>query len=299
MGRYFRILEKAKLDKELFGTDSAPVEVTAFPPLVAPETAAPPVPVETPEPSATEDSLPAVETETAVAVAGLEEDRPAEIVKDDWRLELGQMLGLDSIPPGARLGLCPLGRMRSAVESAVAIGQWIAARASSPVLIVEASFDAPHLARLFRTRRLGLAEAMAASEPRWDHFVHDTLYANLKVLPAGRNPGLRRFLRKQDAFCRTLTDLSGSFENIIVVLPNPRVNGFDRLAISRAANVVFPVFEPGRVTASQASRAMRKLAAGSARVAAALVAPKNVVGKAAHMQHIAKRLGHAARGDHA
>ncbi len=299
MGRYFRILEKAKLDKELFGADSAPVEVTAFPPVAVPETATPPVAVETTEPSATEDSLPAVETETAVAVAELEEDRPAEIVQDDWRLELGQMLGLDSIPEGARLGLCPLGRMRSAAESAAAIGQWMVARSSSPVLIVEASFDAPQLARLFHTRRLGLAEAMAASEPRWDHFVHDTLYANLKVLPAGRNPSLRRFLSKQDAFCRTLTDLSGSFENIIVVFPNPRVSGFDRLAVSRAADVVFPVFAPGRVTASQASRAMRKLAAGSARVAAALVAPKNVVGKAAHMQHIAKRLGHAARGDHA
>jgi len=299
MGRYFRILEKAKLDKELFGTDSAPVEVTLFPPAAEPETATPLVAVETPEPSGTEDSLPAVETETAVDVAGLEEGRPAEVVKGDWRLELGQMLGLDSIPPGARLGLCPLGRMRSAAESAAAIGQWIAARSSSPVLIVEASFDAPQLARLFHTRRLGLAEAMAASEPRWDHFVHDTLYANLKVLPAGRNPGLRQFLREQDAFCQTLTDLSGSFENIIVVLPNPRVSGFDRLAVSRAADIVFPVFEPGRVTASQASRAMRKLAAGSTRVAAALVAPKNVVGETAHMQHIAKQLGQAARGDHA
>jgi hypothetical protein len=140
---------------------------------------------------------------------------------------------------------------------------------------------------------------MAASEPRWDHFVHETLYANLGVWPAGRNPGLRQFLREQDAFCRTLAALSGSFENIIVVLPNPRVNGFDRLVVSRTADIVFPVFEPGRVTASQASRAMRKLAAGSARVTAALVAPKNVVGEAAHMQHIAKELGHAARGDHA
>ena len=140
---------------------------------------------------------------------------------------------------------------------------------------------------------------MAANEPRWDHFIHDTLYTGLKILPAGRNPGLKQLLNDQDAFCRTLTDLSKSFENVIVMLPNPRVSGFDRLAVSQAADIIFPVFQPGKVSASQAGRAIGRLASGSARVAAALVAPSQVIGEATRMEHIAMQLSSAPRGDHA
>lgn len=299
MSRYYRILEKAKLDRELFGSDSTPTEIAEFPPVVTPERELAPLVGTSSTAVVDEEFSTAMEPESAVAIAEQEVAIPAETTADDWRFELGQMLGLDTIPAEARLGMCPLGSLKSAAESAAALGQWIAARSSSPVLIVEACFDAPQLARLFRTRRLGLAEAMAAREPRWDHFVHDTLYPGLKVMPAGRNPGLRQFLVEQDAFCRTLDSLSRSFENVIVMLPNPRVGGFDRLAVSRAADVIFPVFQPGKLTASQASRAIGKLAISSARVGAALVAPQHVFGEAARMEHIAKQLGDSLRGDYA
>lgn len=300
MSRYSRILEKANLDQELFGGDPTPVDVPEFPPAVEPD----PTPVSAPaEVSArveTDSSHDALAEDSSTSIVDLHDAPEPETNNDDsWRLELGRLLGLDSIPVAARLGMCPLGSMKSAAECAAALGLWIAARSSSPVLLVEASFDAPRLARLFRSRRLGLAEAMAANEPRWDHFVHDTMYPGLKVLPAGRNPKLKQLLNEQDSFCRTLAKLSESFENVIVILPNPRVGGFDRLAVSQAADIIFPVIEPGKVTASQAGRAIGRLASGSARVAAALVAPHHVIGDAARMEHIAKQLSDAPRGDHA
>jgi Mrp family chromosome partitioning ATPase len=193
-----------------------------------------------------------------------------------------------------RIGMCPLGRLRSAADAAAALGQWIAARSPSPVLVVEASFDSPQAARFFRTRRLGLAEAMAAREPRWDHFVHDSVYSGLKVLPAGRNPAIKQLLADQTGFRSALDELDKLFDCVIVLLPNPRVTGMEKLLAGDSTDIVFPVIEPGRVTARQAAQARRKLAAGAARVAAALVSPGPAVGEATRMEHIAKQLGRAS-----
>jgi MinD-like ATPase involved in chromosome partitioning or flagellar assembly len=193
--------------------------------------------------------------------------------------------------------MCPLGRLRNAADAAAALGQWIAARSSSPVLIVEASFDSPQVARVFRTRRLGLAEAMAAREPRWDHFVHDSVYTGLKVLPAGRNPTIKQLRADPNGFRRALDELDKWFDCIIVLLPNPRVAGIEKLLAADSMDIVFPVFVPGRVTARQAAQARRKLAAGAARVAAALVSPGPAAAEATRMDHIAKQLGRAGVGD--
>jgi len=193
--------------------------------------------------------------------------------------------------------MCPLGRLRSAAESAAALGQWIAARSTSSVVIVEASFDSPQAARFFRTRRLGLSEAMAAREPRWDHFVHDSVHPGLKVLPAGRNPAIKQLLADQAGFRCALDELDKLFDCVILLLPNPRVAGLEKLLAADSTDIVFPVIEPGRVTARQAAQARRKLAAGAARVAAALVSPRLAAGDATRMQHIAQQLGRASVGD--
>ena len=188
-----------------------------------------------------------------------------------------------------------VGRLKG--KAAAALGQWLAARSASPVLIVEASFDSPQAARFFRTRRLGLAEAMAAAEPSWDHFVHDTVYPGLRVLPAGRNPAIEQLLTDQAGFRRALDKLGGLFECIIVSLPNPRVAGMEKLLASDSMDIVFPVIEPGRVTVRQAAQARRKLAAGAARVAAALVSPGSAASEATRLEHIASQLGRVSIGD--
>jgi hypothetical protein len=138
---------------------------------------------------------------------------------------------------------------------------------------------------------------MAAREPRWDHFVHDSVHPGLKVLPAGRNPAIKQLLADQTGFQGVLNELDKLFDCVIILLPNPRVAGLEKLLAADSTDIVFPVIEPGRVTAWQAGKARRKLAAGAARVAAALVSPGSAAGEATRMKHIAKQLGRASAGD--
>ena len=293
MSRYLRILEKANLEKDLFG-DNAETEPSAdFPPAqeLDQEEVAQPQPV---EPAAVEISTPRLESS---APAEALREAPIADTLSEWRDELARLLGLDSLPERMRIGMCPLGRLRGTTDAAAALGQWIAARSPSPVLIAEASFDSPQVARFFRTRRLGLAEAMAAREPRWDNFVHDTVHPGLKVLPAGRNPTIKQLLADQAGFRSALDELDRLFDCVIVLLPNPRVAGMEKLLAADSMDIVFPVIEPGRVTAWQAGQARRKLAAGAARVAAALVSPESAAGDATRMEHIAKQLGRDSLGD--
>ncbi len=293
MSRYLRILEKAKLEKDLFGVNAETESSADFPSAqeLEQEEEARREPV---EPVTAAASIAPLESS-----AKTETPQPTPIANtaSEWRDELAQLLGLESLPDRMRIGMCPLGRLRSAAEAAAALGQWIAARSTSPVLIVEASFDSPQAARFFRTRRLGLAEAMAAREPLWDHFVHDTLHQGLKVMPAGRNPAIKQLLAAQTAFRGALDELDELFDCVIVLLPNPRVAGLEKLLAEDSTDIVFPVIEPGRVTARQAAQARRKLAAGAARVAAALVSPGSTAGEATRMEHIAKQLGRASVGD--
>jgi hypothetical protein len=293
MSRYLRILEKANLEKDLFGGDSE-TELSAdffHAQELDQDEEVRPQPV---EPVAVAISTAPLESSAPAATP-----QPAPIAErvSEWREELAQLLGLDSLPDRMRIGMCPLGRLRSTTDAAAALGQWIAARAQSPVLIVEASFDAPQVARFFRTRRLGLAEAMAAREPLWAHFVHDSVYPGLKVLPAGRNPAIKQLLAAQTGFRSALDELDKLFDCVIVLLPNPRVVGMEKLLEADSMDLVFPVIEPGRVTAWQASQARRKLAAGAARVSAALLSPGSAAGDAARMEHIAKQLGRSSVGD--
>ena len=281
MSRYLRILEKAQLEKDLFG-GSAEAEPSAdFPPAqdLAEQDEVGPEPVAVSAPAA--------------------RPAPAPVADDvsEWREELAQLLGLESLPDRMRIGMCPLGRLRSAAEAAAALGQWIAARSRSSTVIVEASFDSPQAARFFRTRRLGLAEAMAAREPHWDHFVHDSVHPGLKVLPAGRNPAIKQLLADQAGFRGALDELDKLFDCVIVLLPNPRVAGLEKLLAADSTDIVFPVIEPGRVTAWQAAQGRRKLAAGAARVAAALASPGAAASESTRMEHIAKQLGQASVGD--
>jgi len=293
MSRYLRILEKANLEKDLFGGGAEAESSADFPAEqeVVEQEEALSEPVEpvaaAVSPVRIESSAPAVTPHSA----------PVADKASEWRDELAQLLGLESLPDRMRIGMCPLGRLRSAAESAAALGQWIAARSTSSVVIVEASFDSPQAARFFRTRRLGLSEAMAAREPRWDHFVHDSVHPGLKVLPAGRNPAIKQLLADQAGFRCALDELDKLFDCVILLLPNPRVAGLEKLLAADSTDIVFPVIEPGRVTARQAAQARRKLAAGAARVAAALVSPRLAAGDATRMQHIAQQLGRASVGD--
>jgi hypothetical protein len=292
MSRYFRILEKANLEKDLFG-DVAEAESSADFPLAQ-------------EPDEEEERRPEpVQAVAAVvspappepsAPAEAPQPTPASEPMGDWREELAHLLGLSSLPDRMRIGICPLGRLRDATETAAALGQWIAARSTSSVVIVEASLDSPRAARFFRTRRLGLAEAMASRDPRWEHFVHDSVHQGLKVMPAGRNPALKQLLADQAGFRGALDELDKLFDCVIVLLPNPRVAGFEKLLAGDSTDIVFPVIAPGRVTARQAAQARRKLAAGAARVAAALVSPGAAAGEAA-LEYIAEQPEGAYLGD--
>lgn len=289
MSRYLRILEKANLEKDLFGGGAEPEPSADFPPAqeLAEQEEARPSPAESVEPVAVDVAAPAARPEPAPVAAAVSE----------WREELAQLLGLESLPERMRIGMCPLGRLRNATEAAAALGQWIAARSTSSVVIVEASFDAPQAARFFRTRRLGLAEAIASRDPRWDHFVHDSVHPGLKVLPAGRNPAIKQLLADQAGFRSALDELDKLFDCVIVLLPNSRAAGLEKLLAGDSTDIVFPVIEPGRITARQAAQARRKLAAGAARVAAALASPGAGVGDSTRMEHIAKQLGRASLGD--
>jgi hypothetical protein len=286
MSRYLRILEKANLEKDLFGVHAGTELSAEFP-------------AEQELEEEEEAQSEAVEATAAPVSQGPPESnvpaqaRQAEPIAEtvsEWRAELAQLLGLESLPDRMRIGMCPLGRLRSAVEAAAALGQWIAARSTSSVVIVEASFDSPQAARFFRSRRLGLAEAMAARQPRWDHFVHDSVHPGLKVLPAGRNPAIKQLLADQSGFRAALEELDKRFDCVIVLLPNPRGAGLEKLLAADSTDIVFPVIEPARVSARQAAQARRKLAAGAARVAAALVSPGPAAGEATRMEHIAKQL---------
>lgn len=283
MSRYLRILEKANLEKDLFGGGAEAEPSGDFPPA---------------QDLLEQDEArrePVVAAAPAAAVAP--EPAPVADAVSEWREELAQLLGLESLPERMRIGMCPLGRLRSAAEAAAALGQWIAARSTLSTVIVEANFDSPQAARFFRTRRLGLAEAMASREPRWDHFVHDSVHRGLKVLPAGRNPAMKQLLADQAGFRGALDELDKLFDCVIVLLPNPRVVGFERLLAGDSTDIVFPVFEPGRVTARQAAQGRRKLAAGAARVAAALASPGAAASESTRMEHIAMQLGRASVGD--
>ena len=293
MSRYLRILEKANLEKDLFGGNAEAETPADFPPAQE---------LDHQEEARTEPDEPVashLSTAQPELRAPPETVPPAPIAEavSRWREELAQVLGLESLPERLRIGMCPLGSLRGTAEAAAALGQWLAARSASPVLIVEASFDSPQAARFFRTRRLGLAEAMAAPEPSWDHFVHDTVYPGLRVLPAGRNPAIEQLLTDQAGFRRALDKLGGLFECIIVSLPNPRVAGMEKLLAADSMDIVFPVIEPGRVTVRQAAQARRKLAAGAARVAAALVSPGSAASEATRLEHIASQLGRVSIGD--
>lgn len=291
MSRYLRILEKANLEKDLFGV-AAETELSAdFPSAQELEEEVRPEPVE--QAAAVLSKAPLEPSATAET----SEAAPVAEQVGEWRDELAQLLGLESLPERMRIGMCPLGRLRSAAEAAAALGQWIAARSTSPVLIVEASFDSPQSARLFRTRRLGLAEAMASREPHWDNFVHESVYPGLRVLPAGRNPAMKQLLADPAGFRSALDQLDQLFDCVILLLPNPCVAGLEKLLAANSTDLVFPVIEPGRVTVRQAAHARRRLAAGAARVAAALVTPGLAAGDAIRLEHIAKQLGRASVGD--
>jgi hypothetical protein len=288
MSRYLRILQKANLEQDLFGGGAEPEPPADFPAaqeLLEQEEA----PSERAEPVEAADSTDPVESS---APAAAPEPQQGAGTASEWRDELARLLGLESLPDRMRIGMCPLGSLRSAAEAAAVLGQWIAARSTAPVLIVEASFDSPQAARFFRTRRLGLADAMTARVAHWDHFVHDCAHAGLKVLPAGRNPASKQLLGDQAGFRRVLDELDKLFDCVIVLLPNPRLAGIEKLLAADSTDIVFPVIEPGRVTARQAAQARRKLAAGAARVAAALISPGPAAGDG-----FARQLGRASLGD--
>ncbi len=300
MSRHFRILEKANLEKDLFG-EQKESEIPADFPLPQ-------------EPDEDEETRPEPVQAVAAAVQATppEPSAPATPPRPsrrpspqpasydfvgDWREELAQLLGLASLPDRMRIGICPLGGLRNATETAAALAQWIAARSTSLVVIVEASFDSPHAARFFSTRRLGLAEAMATREPRWEHFIHDSAHPGVKVMPAGRNPAIKQLLTDQSGFRSVLGELDKMFDCVIVLLPNPRVAGLERLLQEDSTDIVFPVIAPGRVTARQAAQARRKLAAGAARVAAALVSKGDAAAEANDLEYVAAHPEGAPLGD--
>jgi hypothetical protein len=300
MSRHFRILEKANLEKDLFGEQTEAETPADFPLSQEPDEdeAAKPEPVQ-----AVAAAVPVAPPEP---IAPVQPPRPSPRPSPqpasydfvgDWREELAQLLGLGSLPDRMRIGVCPLGRMRNATETAAALGQWIAARSTSLVVIVEASFDSPHAARFFSTRRLGLAEAMATREPRWEHFIHNSAHPGLKVMPAGRNPSLKQLTADPSAFRNLLGELDKLFDCVIVLLPNPLVAGFEKLLAEDSTDIVFPVIAPGRVTARQAAQARRKLAAGAARVAAALVSTGDAAIEATDAEYVAGHAENAPLGD--
>lgn len=300
MSRYFRILEKANFEKDLFGErveaesavdfpltqDPDEEEETRSEPVQAVAAAVPATPPEPSAPAAVPRRIPRPSPQPA----------SYEFV-GDWREELAQLLGLRSLPDRMRIGICPLGGLRNVTETAAALGQWIAARSTSSVVIVEACFDSPHAARFFNTRRLGLAEAMGTREPRWEHFIHDSVHPGVKVMPAGRNPAMKQLLADRGGFRKALDELDKLFDCIIVLLPNARVDGLEKLLAEDATDIVFPVIAPGRVTARQAAQARRKLAAGAARVAAALVSTGEAAAEATEPAYSVERPEGASLGD--
>ena len=111
MSRYLRILEKANLEKDLFGGLPEADASAEFPPAQDLEEEA--------RPEAGQRAAASLRMEPSAKAKQPAAANPVVQPSSEWRDELAQLLGLEALPERTRIGMCPLGGMRSAAEAAV------------------------------------------------------------------------------------------------------------------------------------------------------------------------------------
>ena len=278
MSRHFHMLQKVRLERELFGEPMSGGEVAETPP-------APDTPEE--ETVLPEKKEPATASAVSFAEVEPDEEPPVESGRP-WRESLGELLSAPLPDDCRRVTLCPLSSMTTAAEAATAVALWIANSGGGSTLIVEANYARPHLARLFHASRLGLGEATLASEPA-ARFVQDTHRDDIKILPAGRRPPRAQ----RQAWARGLSGLldavAPKFNQIVIEAPSPVEPEFAFLDLGRSDQLLLGVLQPSLSRHGAARWMRRELAKAKAPLAGVLLAPQYSMGDVIRMERLARQ----------
>lgn len=233
MAKHYKILEKAKLTRDLFGGDEEwEVDVA-------------------PEDGQESDEMPSAEAlfDPQAADGHIAEERPvvqpAAHVEpgETWNEKLAEILDAPGLAQCSCLGVCPARRSTGSVGLTAALAQWTTARTEGEVLLLEANGYRPRLSRVMQGRQRGLTEVLFEDMPL-EEALTEWEGERLRLLPLGRaiNWSRRRALPR--LLAPFVAELRKGYPTLLVELPGADDRLLPKLPVAEMVDAVILLADP-------------------------------------------------------
>jgi Mrp family chromosome partitioning ATPase len=204
---------------------------------------------ELPEPSGLDYTRTGIEYTRAVAPVRTERS---------WAEVLTDLTGNPALEGIRTLGVCALERKKSTSAATAALAHWMVQYTNQPVLVVEAHFRRPRLARVFDARGSGVSDVLLRNEPL-ERMIQDSADAGLKLLTGGDVIGSLERRKVLEHFPALFASLRERFRSVIVELPAVDDPVFDKLPIGLLADAVILVADSKSAQPRKLSQTAGKL----------------------------------------
>lgn len=277
MAKHYKILEKAKLARDLFGGDDDwQVDV-------APEEGDPP------KNPAGDDLFadPASASELAEPETGVEtapQLDPAEL----WNVQLAEAANAPGLGDCKALGVCPVRGMPGAAALAATLAQWAADRSNSPVLLIEGNGRFPRMSKLLQGRQRGLTEVLFGGMA-FEEAVTEWEGERLRLLPLGRSIDWRRRRAMRSGLPAVVADARRAYESVIVELPGADDRLLKKLPVSEMVDATVLVADTTQ-TVREIERAAGILRLLGAPAEACLLGGPSRAGRATRLDRLERQL---------